>query len=95
MIDVVLPQTGWKVSHLVVTETFYPGWRAYVDGEPREIDTIAGTFCGVRVSERDREASLVFMPESVQVGIFVTLMGLAGLCAVLLGTRPQRKAVSL
>ena len=80
---------------LVVTETYYPGWRAYVDGQPRKIETVAGTFCGVRVSERDREASLVFMPESVQVGIFVTLVGLAGLCAVLVGTRPPRKAVSL
>jgi hypothetical protein len=79
---------------LVATETFYPGWRAYVDGQQRQIETVAGTFCGVRVDDGDREVRLVFVPESVQVGIFVTLVGLGALCATLVGTARRRRAVS-
>ncbi len=92
-IAVTLPQVEGRDCYLVVSETFYPGWRAYVDGQRREIETVAGTFCGVRVADRDRAVRLVFMPESVQVGVFVTLVGLAALCALLVGIRPLRKAV--
>ncbi len=80
-IDVTIGDS-WRTADapdaiVVVTETFYPGWRAYVDDTQRAIETIAGTFCGVPLRAGDEEVRLVFLPESLQVGVFVTLLGMA------------------
>lgn len=68
---------------LVVTETFYPGWSAYVMGERRAVAPIAGPFCAVPMRVGDLSARLVFEPASVQVGIFAALLGLAGLSGLI------------
>jgi len=97
-IDMTLrDRAGTKIGGerlLVVTETCYPGWRAYVDGERRAMQLVAGTFCGLPVQDGDTRVCLVFMPESVQIGIFLTLVGLGALGALLVGAGLLRKAVS-
>ncbi|MFO8082450.1 MAG: hypothetical protein R6V07_19395 [Armatimonadota bacterium] len=62
---------------LVVTETFYPGWSAYVDGQPRPVHAVAaGTFCGIRTHDGDREVRLVFEPASLRAGCFLALVAI-------------------
>ncbi|MFP4248086.1 MAG: hypothetical protein ACLFU7_00420 [Armatimonadota bacterium] len=70
---------------LVVTETFYPGWSAYVDGRPRRVHAVAGgAFCGLRTHDGDREVRLVFEPASLRVGCFLAL-GAIGLLSAAIG----------
>ncbi|MEA3401302.1 MAG: hypothetical protein U9R79_08705 [Armatimonadota bacterium] len=86
VISVTIPEGRFDWD-LCVTETFYPGWNAYVDGEPRTVHPYAGTFCGVSLDERDKEVRLVFEPTSVRVGIFLSLLGLGILAGVAIGGR--------
>ncbi len=77
---------GWA-PRLVVSETFYPGWRAYVDGEERSVVAVAWTFCGVPLGPHDREVRLVFEPLSVRLGLFLGLAGLGALAGLIVFRR--------
>lgn len=84
LMQVDLPQpSGGKM--LYVTETFYPGWSAYVDGERREVRSVFGAFCGVNIQDSDEQVRLVFEPATVRVGCFLALVGIGLLAAVVAG----------
>lgn len=63
---------------LIVSETFHPGWRAYVDGAPRDV-VQAGPFCAVALRGDEGECYLVFEPDSVRIGLFSALVGVGAL----------------
>lgn len=75
---------------LVVTETFYPRWNAYVNGERRAVVPSAGPFCGVPLRGGDETVRLVFEPAAVHIGIFAALLGLAGLSGLIVFGHPRR-----
>ncbi|MGD9497596.1 MAG: hypothetical protein AB7Y46_14945, partial [Armatimonadota bacterium] len=77
---------------LIVTETFYPGWNAYVDGMLREATSAGGVFCAVPLRAGERQVRLVFEPASVRVGLMGTLLGLAGLAGLMAFGRFGRRA---
>ncbi len=84
LIRVGLPaSSGGKT--LCVTETFYPGWNAYVDGRAREVWPALDAFCGVSVRDGDAEVRLVFEPATVRVGCFLTLLGITTLAGIVAG----------
>ncbi|MCD6359249.1 MAG: hypothetical protein J7M38_00200 [Armatimonadetes bacterium] len=74
---------------LVVTETLYPGWRARVDGGWRGIRPVAGAFIGVPLRRGDREVRLVFLPDSVQAGLFCTLLGMGLIAGIMVASRER------
>ncbi len=67
---------------LVVLEAAEPGWRATVDGRPRAIERVSGTFLGVRVAPGERRVELWFEPRDLTWGAGLSLAGAAA--AVLL-----------
>ncbi len=79
---------------LVVTETLYPGWRVYVDGVRRTLEPVAGTFCGLTLQPGDDQVRLVFVPATVQVGLFVALLGMAGLLALVSSGRVRKRLLA-
>jgi uncharacterized membrane protein YfhO len=79
---------GKEARNLFVSETFYPGWSAYSEGETREVTTGGrGTFMNVELSGADREVRLVFEPAPVRVGCFLALIGIAMAAAVITAGR--------
>jgi hypothetical protein len=68
---------------LCITETFYPGWNAYVDSERREVMQVFGAFCGVSTRGGETEVRLVFEPATVRAGCFFALTSLGLLAAVI------------
>ncbi|MEI6503584.1 MAG: hypothetical protein WCP21_21440, partial [Armatimonadota bacterium] len=85
----VQPPSGLKSgAELWQADTFYPGWRCYVDGAERVLGTYAGTpgktavFRRVALQPHDRVADFVYYPASVAAGLFVTLLALAALTAL-------------
>lgn len=58
---------------LVVSSTYYPGWRARVDGEPVDVLPAYGALQAVVVPAGEHEVELVFRPTSVLVGGAVSL----------------------
>ncbi len=69
-------------GQLVVMDTFYPGWRARVDG--REVPIAPANFVGraVAVEAGRHSVEMWFEPESVRLGMFVSLLSLSLLSGV-------------
>ena len=65
---------------LVLADTYFPGWRASVDGTPAEILPVGGAVRGVRLPEGAHEVEFRYAPLSFSVGLL-----LAALAAALLG----------
>jgi hypothetical protein len=63
-------------AFLVVTDTFYPGWRAYVDGQEQPILRGDYLFRVIEVPAGRHQVVLRFEPASVWGGLALSLLGL-------------------
>jgi hypothetical protein len=82
-------------SALVVSENYYPGWQARVNGQPAPIGRAQFTFIGVELPEGARTVELNFASGTYATGRLVTLLALSGfavwlVAAVVLGRRRRR-----
>ncbi len=61
---------------LILTEAYYPGWQATIDGDPTTIYPADAYFQAVFVPEGKHELSFAFQPDSFRYGRILTLIGL-------------------
>ncbi|HZI94095.1 MAG TPA: YfhO family protein, partial [Patescibacteria group bacterium] len=78
---VVSTNTG-TAGFLVLSDTFYPGWKAKVDGSDTLIIRADAMFRAVPVPAGGHEVEFVYKPSSVRSGLMVTAAALL-LCALL------------
>jgi len=69
---------------LVVSQMFYPGWKAFVDG--RETQTLTADYglMGIAIPAGDHQVDAVFRPRSFTIGAILSVLSvlaLVGLCA--------------
>ena len=69
---------------LILADAFYPGWKATIDGRATPIYQADGYFRGVLVPGGQHQIEFEYEPESLKIGIALTLLGLFVL-VVLLG----------
>lgn len=62
---------------LVINQSFYPGWKAWVDGERTEVIRANYAVMAVRVPAGDHRVRLVFWPDSFSVGLVMLMVGVA------------------
>jgi uncharacterized membrane protein YfhO len=72
---------------VVVSDTFYPGWRARVDRQPAEIFEVNGAMRGVLVPKGTHTVTMRYRPLSVYLGAALSLLGVLGALALALGER--------
>lgn len=75
-IDVELDEPAPAGSALVVSENYYPGWAAEVDGKPAVIGRADMSLIGVPLAAGARRVSLRFSSEPYEKGKSVTLTAL-------------------
>lgn len=68
-----------RPGYLVLLDTFYPGWRATVDGKDRPVYPAHGLFRAVRIEEGDREVVFTYRPVSFRVGLLLALLSVLAL----------------
>jgi hypothetical protein len=68
-----------KNSVLVLSEIWYPGWQAMVDGEARPVERKAGILRSVSLTEGTHQVVLVYSPASVRWGTRLSLIGLVSM----------------
>ncbi|HET7549949.1 MAG TPA: YfhO family protein, partial [Gemmatimonadaceae bacterium] len=74
-------------SALVVSENYYPGWRATVDGEPAAVGRADYVLIGVALPAGARSIDLTFQSESYERGKTITLVAIAlSILGVLVGS---------
>jgi hypothetical protein len=77
---------------LVVSETHFPGWRAWVDGRPVHIYKVDGLLRGVEVPSGRSKVVMRYRPASVILGGVLSLISVAG--AVVLPWISRRRLTS-
>jgi len=75
-IDVELDQPAPAGSALMVSENFYPGWTAEVNGSPATIGRADMTLIGVALPEGARTVTLRFASAPYETGKLVTILAL-------------------
>lgn len=63
-------------SLLVLTDAYYPGWQATIDGVPAQIWPVDGLFRGVFLPAGEHDVVLSFSPASFRYGAVITALGL-------------------
>lgn len=63
-------------SLLYTSIPYYRGFKVYVDGEKKELVSIAGAMCGVEVSAGEHEIVFRYLPYGLKTGIALSLAGL-------------------
>jgi uncharacterized membrane protein YfhO len=82
---------------LVLPDTFFPGWKATVNGEERMIYATDGAFRGVTVPEGRSQVEFRYEPRAFPIGIAIAVAGLAAFAVVWLVSvwRRRREAAGL
>jgi hypothetical protein len=75
---------------LVMSDLFYPGWKAYMDGERAEVLRANYTFRAVRLPAGAHTVEFVYSPRSFVVGVWLSVLTALSLLALWLIRR--RKA---
>jgi hypothetical protein len=76
---------------LVIAESYHPGWKATVNGEPRQVYRVNGDYLGCMVQAGAQSVTLQFQPASLRTGRLISYLGLAFLPACLMGLWMQPK----
>ena len=60
---------------VVVADTYYPGWKAYVDGAPVEISPADVLFRAVSVPAGKHTIEFRYQPASFRIGVVLFVLG--------------------
>lgn len=75
---------------LVLSDTYYPGWHASIDGEPAPILRANGLFRAVAVRAGEHRVVFEYMPKSLRIGAGIS--GMALLLTIWVSLRQRRAA---
>lgn len=84
----VIETDSSQAGYLVLTDSFYPGWHASIDGKPVEIVRANYLFRAVAMPPGRHRVQFVYNPTSFRIGVAVTL---AAACALTLPAILKRR----
>jgi uncharacterized membrane protein YfhO len=81
--EVVVRCSSSAPGFLLLADNYYPGWRAYLDGNRTPIFFADASFRAVQVPPGQHLLRFAFLPSSFKVGFFALLCSLMGGTSVL------------
>jgi len=81
-----------QVGYLVLADTYYPGWRALVDGQETEILAANHAFRAVALAAGEHTVVFEYAPLSFRLGAWISLGALLLLAAFLGASQLRRRA---
>ena len=63
---------------VILADTYYPGWKAWVDGRSAPIREVDGMLRGVVVEAGNHKIEMRYQPWSIRLGALFTFLGLVG-----------------
>ncbi len=82
---------NFKVTELVLTDTWYPGWQVTVDGKPSKILKANANFRAVSLSPGTHTVEFTYKPSSYTVGLGISLATLCGIILALVAGLAVRR----
>lgn len=73
-----------KDGLLVLSIPYDPGWTAYIDGVPTEIETIDGALMAIPVEAGVHDIFFAFLPVGFHTGLYITLASVGTLLLIIL-----------
>jgi hypothetical protein len=80
-----------RPSILVAGDSFYPGWKVYVDGQKRKILKGNLVLRAVPLEKGVHDVRFVYKPNSFRIGAAISLLTLAGICTAGVLKRRRRR----
>lgn len=78
---------------LFLSDNFYPGWKAFVDGKESKIYRANYTFRAVFVPQGEHEVKFLFQPQSFKIGLTISVFALLVLWGLFIyGLKSRRPA---
>jgi uncharacterized membrane protein YfhO len=71
---VTLTTSAKHESILVLTDSFYPGWKAYIDGTETEILRANHFYRAVRLPGGKHQVEFRYKPQSFQIGAMISFL---------------------
>lgn len=62
-------QDGW----LVLSDTYYPGWKAYIDNKPTQIYRANYVFRAIAINKGLHKIKFIYSPFSFKIGFFISI----------------------
>jgi hypothetical protein len=91
-ISVELSAPAQDGNVLIVSENFYPGWKAVVDGKPASAERVDYTLIGVPLTAGARKVELEFTSSTSAMGKIITIVAvLLSLALIGVGLLPNRR----
>jgi hypothetical protein len=90
--DVVVRSEISEPSILVLSQTYYPGWKAIVDGQDTPVFDANLLLTGVALSPGAHEVRFVYDPESVKIGALLSAVSLIIIVGLLYERRRSIKS---
>jgi membrane protein YfhO len=88
---VMVAAVARRSAELVLTDTFYPGWKATVDGKPVPVHRVDYLLRGVTLAPGHHVVTFRYEPKSWRIGWIVSLLAALGLAvAAGVGWRARR-----
>lgn len=78
-------------SFLVLSDTYFPGWKVFVDGKEQKIYQANYNFRAVALSTGTHQVEFVFDPLSFKLGALITFLGIFGCLAMVLARKERKK----
>jgi Bacterial membrane protein YfhO len=77
-------------SYLVLTDTYYPGWEATIDGVPTPILRCNYAMRAIVVPPGKHSVTFTFRPTSFRIGAWISLLSLVALIGLCIAKRQKR-----
>jgi hypothetical protein len=78
---------------VIVSEGFFPGWEAELDGRPARIHEVYGGLRGVVAPAGRHVVEMRYRPLSIRVGMLLTVLGVLGASVLALGDPLRRRVL--
>jgi hypothetical protein len=90
---IVLNSSSKSPAYLVLSDTYYPGWEATVDGKDVPIYRANYAMRAVFLEPGTHTVTYEFRPLSFRIGLWISLLTLAGVCfyVIITATRARNK----
>jgi hypothetical protein len=88
---VILKTESPEDSYLVFSDTYYPGWKAYIDKNETKIYKTDGILKGIYIPAGEHEITFNFLPSNFWLGVSITIFSYISLiiAAVILFSRKR------
>lgn len=62
-----------KDGFLVISDTYHPGWRVFIDDKPAKLFEVNGALRGILIPEGHHQITMEYWPKSFDIGIKVSI----------------------